>query len=129
MTAVGSIGRLAFPSLALPAPPKTPAAGAGSLLATAINASEPQTRHQRHNTNDTPPPPARDLNPKRYTTIPWDQQIGIDQCVFLHRPSMAAPLDTQTLGLVFQSRPDILAGIQKAAGRRRRSLLSPCTGT
>ncbi|KAJ4288885.1 hypothetical protein N0V88_007218 [Collariella sp. IMI 366227] len=30
---------------------------------------------------------------------------------------MAAPLDLETLGLVFQSRPDILAGIQKAAAR------------
>ena len=33
--------------------------------------------------------------------------------------AMAARLDLQTLGLVFQSRPDILAGIQKAAGMRR----------
>lgn len=32
---------------------------------------------------------------------------------------MTARLDIQTLGLVFQSRPDIIAGIQKAAGMRR----------
>ncbi|KAL2131517.1 hypothetical protein VTI74DRAFT_4938 [Chaetomium olivicolor] len=36
---------------------------------------------------------------------------------------MAAQLDVQTLGFVFQSRPDILAGIQKAADTPARTIL------
>lgn len=32
---------------------------------------------------------------------------------------MAATLDTHTLSVVFESRPDILSGIQKAAGMSR----------
>lgn len=31
---------------------------------------------------------------------------------------MGAKLDTQKLGFVFQTRPDILEGIQKAAGKQ-----------
>lgn len=37
---------------------------------------------------------------------------------------MAAPLDTHRLALVFDSRPDILAGIQQAAGMSKLLLLA-----
>jgi hypothetical protein len=39
---------------------------------------------------------------------------------------MAAKLDVQTLGLVFESRPDILAGIRKAAGMHYLPMFEFC---